>query len=127
MKRPTKAPQDRSLLGSERGFSLVEALVSTLVMGLAMAGLFSAFDSTGTFYEKYSSSSDMRQQARVGIDLISTELRTAGYDMGDLDEPLGAATDTSVQFVGDIDDGEDRGACDASYEDAANGRAQRIT
>ncbi len=127
MNNATKAACDNDPLRSERGFSLVEMQVSMVVMGLAMAGLFSAFDSTGTFYENYSASSDMRQQARVGIDIVSTELRAAGYDMGDLDEPLGMATDTSVQFVADIDDGSDSGACDASYENATNGGAERVT
>ncbi len=114
-------------LSQEGGFSLVELLVATLVLGLAMAGLYSAFDSTETFYENYSASSDMRQQARVGLDLVSTELRSAGYDIGDLTEPIAIATDTSVQFVADIDDGASSGPCDATYESATNGGAERIT
>lgn len=127
MKKSTLAAHNRKLILSERGFSLVEMLISTLVMGLAMAGLYSAFDSTEMFYENYSASSDMRQQARVGIDLVTTELRATGYDIGDLVEALAAATDTSVQFVADIDDGDDSGACDASYENATNGGAERVT
>ncbi len=127
MKKSALAAHSREFIISERGFSLVEMLISTLVMGLAMAGLYSAFDSTEMFYENYSASSDMRQQARVGIDLVTTELRAAGYDIGDLDEPLAMATNTSVQFVADIDDGKDSGACDASYENATNGGAERVT
>ncbi len=127
MNNLTQTSGDRLRLGAEHGFSLVEMLVSTLVMGLAMAGLYSALDSTETFYENYSDSSDMRQQARVGIDLVTTELRSAGYDIGNLDEPLAEATDTSVQFVADVDAGDTSGACDASYENATNGGAERVT
>ena len=126
MKNSARGQYHAMRFDSEQGFSLVEMLVSTLVLGLAMAGLYSAFDSTETFYENYSDSSDMRQQARVGIDMVTTELRSAGYGMGNLDEPLAEATDTSVQFVADIDDGDASGACDASYEDATNGGAERI-
>jgi len=127
MKDPTLPTPHGGLLESEGGFSLVEVLVSTLVLGLVMAGLYASFDSTETFYENYSASSDMRQQSRVGIDLVTTELRTAGYDIGNLTEALALATDTSVQFVADIDDGEASGACDASFESAANGGAERVT
>ncbi|NKB88878.1 MAG: prepilin-type N-terminal cleavage/methylation domain-containing protein [Acidobacteria bacterium] len=112
---------------SESGFSLVELMIATLIISVAVAGMYSMFDSTQTFYENYSDSSDMRQQARVGIDLISTELRSAGFDIGDLDEALTVAGDTSLQFVADLDDGDDGGACDASYEDATDGGAERVT
>jgi len=112
---------------SQEGFSLVEMLVATTILGLATAGLFAAFDSSETFYENYSAASDMRQQARVGLDMVSTDMRSAGYDIGDVDEALGLATDTSVQFVADVDDGDAGGVCDASFENATNGGAERVT
>jgi prepilin-type N-terminal cleavage/methylation domain-containing protein len=117
----------RAGLEREDGFSLVEMLVASLVMGLIMGGLYAMFASTETFYENYSAGMDMRQQARVSIDLISTELRYAGYDIGDLDEALTTATDTTLQFVADVDDGDDSGACDSSYEGISGGGAERIT
>lgn len=110
----------------ERGFSLIEALVASLVMSLIVGGLYAAFDQSQTFYESYRDSAAMLQQARVGLDSVASELRMTGYDIGDLDEPLTEASDTAVQFVADIDDGDAAGPCDSSFEDAPDGGAERV-
>jgi prepilin-type N-terminal cleavage/methylation domain-containing protein len=112
---------------SESGFSLIEVLVASLITGIMAAGLYAMFDSAQVFHESYADSSSLRQQARVGLDMLSTELRAAGYDMGDLTEAISSATDTSVQFVGDIDDGDAAEPCGTAFEDATNGGAERVS
>jgi type IV pilus assembly protein PilW len=112
---------------AEAGFSLVELLVAMLVTTMVVGGLYTMFDSAQTFSESYADSAALRQQARVGLDMLATELRSAGYDLGNLDEPLTVASDTSVQFVGDIDAGDTAEPCGASFENASGGGAERVT
>ncbi len=114
-------------LRNAAGYSLIEVMVASLIMTMILGGLFGALDSTQTFYENYADNSDMRQNARVAIDTMATELRYAGYDIGDLTEALSQADDTTIQFVADIDDGAASGPCDASQESTTNGGAERIT
>lgn len=73
-------------LRNAAGYSLIEVMVASLIMTMILGGLFGALDSTQTFYENYADNSDMRQNARVAIDTMATELRYAGYDIGDLTE-----------------------------------------
>lgn len=114
-------------LSDDAGYSLAELMIASLVMTMTVGGLFSALDSTQTFYENYADNSDMRQRARVALDTLSTELRYTGYDIGDLTEALSVADDNTIQFVADIDDGAATGPCDASQESATNGGAERTT
>ncbi len=118
-------PRGAPAAGAE-GFSLVEMLVATFVTVLVAGALYTGLTSTQTFYENYASSMDRRQAARLTLDRMADELRLAGYDVGTAGEVLTAADDQVVQFVGDIDDGDPAGPCDATYEDAAGGGAERV-
>lgn len=111
----------------EAGFSLTELMVSSLVMILVTTALFSSLEQTEVLYEDYTADIDLRQQARVATTQIGDELRMMGYDLGNLDEALTIASDTQIQFVGDLDDADPAGACDASAENATNGGAERVT
>lgn len=111
----------------ERGFSLTEVLVASLIMLLVMGALYTGLEQTEVFYESYESSMTLRQQARVSLGTMAGELRAAGYEMGDADEALSIADGTQLQFVGDIDDGSDDGPCGAGFEGASGGGAERIT
>jgi prepilin-type N-terminal cleavage/methylation domain-containing protein len=114
-------------MNGQEGFSLTELLVSTMVMGLAMGALFTGLSQTQVFYESYDAAMTLRQEGRVAMARMLGDLRTAGYDMGNVDEAIGIADSRELQFVGDIDDGEATGACDASFENATNGGAERVT
>jgi Tfp pilus assembly protein PilW len=69
----------------------------------------------------------MRQQARVALGLMTTELRLAGYRIDNIVEAIDLAETNSIRFVGDIDDGDIAVPCDATYENATDGGAERVT
>ena len=75
-----------AMLRSQRGYTLAEMLVVAAVVGVIMAGLFSML-STGTqAYTVGTNRADAQQTARLAVDRLIREVRTAGHD------PL--ATDT---------------------------------
>lgn len=117
----------RRLLHREHGYSLTEVMVATLVMMLVMGALYASLDQAEVFYESYDSSITLRQESRVAMGLMSGELRAAGYDLGNVSEALSIAGGSQVQFSGDIDDGDTDSPCDASFENAAGGGAERVT
>jgi prepilin-type N-terminal cleavage/methylation domain-containing protein len=112
---------------SERGFSLTEVMVASLVMLLVMGALYTGLEQAEVFYESYESSMTLRQQARVTMATMAGELRAAGYEMGDATDPVSIAGSNELQFTGDIDNGSDDGPCGAAFEGASGGGAERIT
>lgn len=118
---------DPILVRDERGFSLTEVLVASLVMLLVMGALYTGLEQAEVFYESYESSMTLRQQARVSMATMAGELRAAGYEMGDAGDALSIADGNHLQFVGDIDNGSEDGPCGAAFEGASGGGAERVT
>ncbi|MDA3835846.1 MAG: PilW family protein [Spirochaetales bacterium] len=90
------------------GFSLVELLVTLLLTSLITTGIFSAYRAQSANYVLQEQVVEMQQRVRAGMDMVTMELREAGYDPGVTGNPgITAATATSVTFtlVAD-DDGE---------------------
>lgn len=115
------------MMRSERGFGLLEMVISTAVLGLLMAGAFTLLFRSQVTFELQLASADIRQQARVSIERVGTELRLAGYRIDNLPEPITRAGANVLQFVGDIDDSSAAAPCGAAFEDAADGGAERLT
>lgn len=111
----------------EDGYTLIELLISTVVLTLLLAGLYSVLFQSQATFEAQQDAMYLRQQARVGINQMITELRMTGFDVGSVSDSLPTASSTSVTFVADIDDGDPLPPCDSSYEDATDGGAERIT
>lgn len=111
----------------EAGFSLVELLVSSLVLLVVMGGLFTGLQQTQVYWEAYSDDMDLRQQARVALDKITDELRMVGYDVGNIVDVMIQAGDFSLQFVADIDNGASTGPCGAEIEGSEYGGAERVS
>lgn len=108
------------------GYSLIELLISMAILTVLLAGLYSVLFQSQATFEAQQDDVAIRQQARVGVDQLTNELRLAGYDMGNLNEAVAAGTTTSVTFVADIDDGSADPPCGAAFEDAADGGAERV-
>lgn len=69
-----------TMLRSQRGYTLAEMLVVAAVVGVIMAGLFSML-STGTqAYTVGTNRADAQQTARLALDRLIREVRTAGHD-----------------------------------------------
>ena len=67
----------RSWLDDERGFTLAELLVVTAVLTLVMAGVFAIQQGGQQAYLLGSNRVEAQQSARIALDLMARELRTA--------------------------------------------------
>jgi hypothetical protein len=105
---------------------LLELLVSLLVVTLLLGGLYTVLFQTQTSFESQETAMNLRQQARVVVSQLSTELRMAGFGIGNLPGAITEARRDRLAFVADIDGGSPDPPCDASSEAAADGGAERI-
>ena len=65
-----------------KGFTLIEMLVSMLVAGILMTGVFSAFNTQQKSYAVQDTVVELQQNIRVGFDVIARDLRMAGFGSG---------------------------------------------
>lgn len=68
----------RSALRAERGFTLIEMLVSVAIMVAVTGAIFSLVDPSRGTYDAQPQVSDMQQRLRVGTSLLSNDLVMAG-------------------------------------------------
>ncbi len=95
------------MIGTEAGFTLVEMMLSIVIMGfvlIAISGVFMLFQKSAATTSDFS---DAQQNARIAIDYVTGELRQAGsqtdYFRGQ--RPIVHAGPYQVAFNADIDDG----------------------
>ncbi len=101
---------------SEKGFTLIEllvAMVASLVVLGAIAGTFIIQNNT---YEQQTQVVQMQENARAGIQIMTTELLMAGYDpTGSASAGIVTAGSDSVTFSMDLDgDGTVTGSSESS-------------
>jgi len=108
------------------GTSLVELLIASAIILLLLGAVYSVLFQTQATIESQQDMMDLRQQARVAVNQMATELRMAGYDLGNLTEPFTGADTDQVVFVADIDAGSSEVPCGAALENAVGGGAERI-
>lgn len=109
------------------GYTLLELLVSMLVVGLLMGGLYTVLLQTQASFEHQQLAMSLRQEARIVLSELTIELRMAGFDIGNLPEIITDARADRLVFVTDIDGGSPDPPCGAAIEGAANGGAERIS
>lgn len=68
----------RWLLG-QRGFTMVELLITTAIVGLVMAGLYVMLSSGQESYLVGTNQAEAQQNLRLAVDRMVQELRNAGY------------------------------------------------
>jgi len=68
------------LQGGPSGFSLLEALVVSAIFGIVLTAIYSTAVTSQTISVRGSNKIDLQQNARVGMELLATEIRMAGYD-----------------------------------------------
>lgn len=92
----------------QRGFSLVELLIATAIFGIMVIGVSTLYSTILSSFNRGENKTETQEVARFVLDLMSREMRLAGYD------PSGAiaalpttaiqvATANSVTFVADVD------------------------
>ena len=93
------------MIGSERGLTLVELMVTLVivaVMGLALVGFLRSQHQTVT---RQNDGVLTTQNARAAIDMLARELRNAGYDpRAGGDAALTAMEADSVAWTADLDE-----------------------
>jgi len=72
MKNPTK--------NSEQGFTLIELLIAMAIALVVIATLSNAFTFSRKTYNLQEQIAEMTQSARAALDMISREVKMAGYD-----------------------------------------------
>ncbi len=86
------------------GFTLVELLVGILLSGIVLAGLYSVFISQERAFSAQERVAEMNQNIRAAMDLMTREIRMAGYRPATA--AVETANDTTFRFQGDVDDKE---------------------
>lgn len=93
----------------QRGFTLVELLLSSCLLVPLMVTLFLMLEATQRTYSKGEQRADLQQSARIAMTRIIRELRAAGFDPETVISrlPVPAAIQTAevsrIAFVGDPD------------------------
>lgn len=114
-------------LASEAGYTLVEALVSVFLMTMILGGMYSVLFQSQATFDAQQDAMGLRQQARVAMDEMATQIRMAGASIDNLPSPLVLGAAETIIFVADIDAGSAAPPCGAATENALNGGAERIT
>ncbi len=107
-----------SLLDSDmRGFTLVELMVALAIGSIIVIGISSAYTSQQRINQSQDQIVEMQQNLRAGLDMMTRELRMAGFDPDGIESVGFRATDvdanpstnvTSVTFAMRVDgDGRD--------------------
>jgi type IV pilus assembly protein PilW len=97
--------ESRKMQITERGFTLVELVITLLLAGMISLAVYTAYRLQVRTYETQSQVVEMQQNAKVGVDFLTRELRLAGYDpLGTAGAGITTATPTAVAFSADLDE-----------------------
>lgn len=110
----------------EAGYTLVELLISTLLLTLVMGGLMVVLTQTQGTEDVEMAQADLRQQARLTVEQIATELRMLGANIDNVPEALIVGRPDGIIFAVDVDAGDPDPPCSAAFETAVDGGAERI-
>lgn len=69
------------IIGSNRGFSLIELMVSLVIFSIVIGAIVSSRTTSETQYVTTIQASEMQQNARTGLLILKKDLRTAGFEM----------------------------------------------
>lgn len=93
---------------NNNGFTLVEIMVALALAGIVMASIYTAFLSQQRSYLAQEQVSVMQQNIRAGLNIMTQEIRMAGFDpTGNADATISAATAGSITFSMDLNEDED--------------------
>ncbi|RJX28453.1 MAG: prepilin-type N-terminal cleavage/methylation domain-containing protein [Desulfurivibrio sp.] len=92
----------------QRGFTLIELLITMLISGIVIASIYSAFQSQQNSYTAQDQVAEMQQNIRAGLDMMTREIKMAGYDStGKAGAALLAITASSINFSMDLNEDDD--------------------
>lgn len=90
------------------GFTLIELLIALALSGIVVGAIYSLYATQSRSYVAQDMVSEMQQNARVAMDMMSREIRMAGYDpTGTAGAGIVVAGPDYIQFTADLtDDGD---------------------
>ncbi len=95
---------------NEKGFTLIELMISVAIFSLVVGAAYAVFDSQQKTHNIQQQVVDVQQDLRAGMDFLVREIRMAGYDEPHGD-PVGAgflqATSSTLQMTAAIYNGLD--------------------
>jgi prepilin-type N-terminal cleavage/methylation domain-containing protein len=94
---------DRSRLHKENGFTLIELLAGILISAILLAGLYSVFFSQQVAFSAQEQVAEMNQNIRAALDLMTREIRLAGYKTSTSTfNGIATATSNSIRILADL-------------------------
>jgi len=86
-----------------RGFTVMEVLIALCIFLIVLFAVYSSFESSRATYAAGEQRADIQQSARIAMELVSADLRLAGfgYPVG-AGNAITAATPTSITFWADL-------------------------
>lgn len=93
-----------TIIKNNSGFTLVELMMTLAISTLIVAALYATYILQQRSYTNQSVVTEMQQNARVGLDFLTLDLRMAGYDpLGTAASGISAANSSSITFSADMD------------------------
>jgi len=105
---------------NESGFTLVELLIAMTIGLIILTALSSTFLMQRKIYDVQEQVSEMVQTARAAMDMMTREIRMAGYDPTDAGFDGITYDANQLQIQANINDDEDIINADGSYDDNEN-------
>jgi len=99
----------RTRTSSERGMSLIEVLVATAILAIAILIALAVYDAARGAFKKGENATQQQESVRIAYDRMVADLRMLGYNSdpdGNIarpDEKLEVALDHAIIFRGDFD------------------------
>jgi len=85
--------------GNERGFTVVELMIAIAVGGIVMGAVMTSFLSQHRSYLAQDEVVEMQQNARVAMDMLTRDIRSAGYDPNRLGAGITVAAANNLVFT----------------------------
>ena len=94
----------RKMIDEKTGFTLIEVMLTTLILGVVLAVITGVFFSSNDLYGRTTRRANMQMNARLGLGVMTREIRQAGCDPVGLGVPsvVYAAADT-LRIQSDLD------------------------
>jgi type IV pilus assembly protein PilW len=90
-------------IGNHQGFTLVELMITLAMSAIIVAAVYSAYIIQQKTYYTQGQVVEMQQNIRAGLELMSSEIRMAGYDPGGkAGASVTAATATKFAFTANL-------------------------
>nr|MDP9361500.1 prepilin-type N-terminal cleavage/methylation domain-containing protein [Acidobacteriota bacterium] len=94
----------RNVARLQRGFTLVEILVTTAIFAIIMIAALTVYDQSNRVFKTSTEAADLQQSTRIGFDKLVSDLRMAGFDYSRGGIPISvdqyAQPDEQIEYAG---------------------------